>query len=385
MGLYQDERDIVNGSEDENLSLNDDNVLLSDNVNLSYINENNLLEKFPDLDGPPSSYSTSRQSKKISEISNLPAPDSPLLNSSNSSDLDEVMLIDLPCPCSISNSSSISNLKLTNNQLLPCQVDASTSSSTLDISLAPSISKVKKNKSLQGTSKSMSKRISKPKDSKSSKSILSYFKQFTKSKPEEVEDLIEIVCDGNNFKETESISWNHSSINSANYSKMNSKNNLHKRGNNSLESPVQSKMSKAVNFKLSMDPKSKSNSKNDLLVVEDGNNSFEIVPRHGNETTSTHSSKSSFQSINNRINVLQEKGNNSCEMFPEPVNAVEKSNPFSGFRKSMPFSSSSNRSKIQSKLSKNKEELLYHKKGNDSPEKFQPSLESHSTSANDFK
>ncbi|RKP15593.1 hypothetical protein ROZALSC1DRAFT_26293, partial [Rozella allomycis CSF55] len=89
MGLYQDERDIVNGSEDENLFLNDDNVLLSDNVNLSYINENNLLEKFPDLDGPSSSYSTSRQSKKISEISNLPAPDSPLLNSSNSSDLDE--------------------------------------------------------------------------------------------------------------------------------------------------------------------------------------------------------------------------------------------------------------------------------------------------------
>ncbi|EPZ37021.1 hypothetical protein O9G_005886 [Rozella allomycis CSF55] len=130
------------------------------------------------------------------------------------------MLIDLPCPSSVSNSPSISNLNRINNQSLPCQVDAPISASTLDISLTPSISKVNKN---QRTSKSMSKRISKPKESKSSKSILSYFKKFTKSKEEEVEDLIEIVLDGNNsqeklsFKETESISWNHSSRRSTNY------------------------------------------------------------------------------------------------------------------------------------------------------------------------
>ncbi|RKP16221.1 hypothetical protein ROZALSC1DRAFT_25524 [Rozella allomycis CSF55] len=63
------------------------------------------------------------------EISNLPASISPILCSSSlpSSDLDEVMLIDLPCPSSISNSSSLSNLNLINNQSLPCQVDASTS------------------------------------------------------------------------------------------------------------------------------------------------------------------------------------------------------------------------------------------------------------------
>ncbi|RKP17459.1 hypothetical protein ROZALSC1DRAFT_24179, partial [Rozella allomycis CSF55] len=128
---------------------------------------------------------------------------SPILCSSSvsPSGLDGVMLIDLPCPCSISNSTSISNLKLTNNQLLPYQVDASTSASTLDISLTSSISKVKKNKSLQGTSESISKGISKPKHSKSSKSILSYFKKITKSKQEKVEDLIEIVWDGNNSQE----------------------------------------------------------------------------------------------------------------------------------------------------------------------------------------
>ncbi|RKP17319.1 hypothetical protein ROZALSC1DRAFT_24322, partial [Rozella allomycis CSF55] len=99
--------------------------------------------------------------------------------------------------------------------------DASNSASTFKISLTSSVSKVKKNKSLQGTSKSLSKGISKPKHSKSSKSILSYFKKSTKSKQEEVEDLIEIVWDGNNSQEK---------IPSSYYI-----NNLHEDQNNSAE------------------------------------------------------------------------------------------------------------------------------------------------------
>ncbi|RKP17675.1 hypothetical protein ROZALSC1DRAFT_23973, partial [Rozella allomycis CSF55] len=163
------------------------------------------------------------QSNVNHDISNLPGAKSPILCSSSlsPSDLDEVMLIDLPCPSSISNSTSISNLNLINNQTLPCQVDASNSASTFKISLTPSISKVKKNKSLQGTSKSLSKGISKPKHSKSSKSILSYFKKSTKSKQEEVEDLIEIVWNGNNSQEK---------IPSSYYI-----NNLHEDQNNSAE------------------------------------------------------------------------------------------------------------------------------------------------------
>ncbi|RKP16145.1 hypothetical protein ROZALSC1DRAFT_25614, partial [Rozella allomycis CSF55] len=88
------------------------------------------------------------------EISNLPASHSPILCSSSppSSDLDEVMLIDLPC--SISNSSSISNSNLFNNQTLPYQVDVSTPTS---ISKLSSSSKFMKNVESISVRKSMLK------------------------------------------------------------------------------------------------------------------------------------------------------------------------------------------------------------------------------------
>ncbi|RKP16381.1 hypothetical protein ROZALSC1DRAFT_25346, partial [Rozella allomycis CSF55] len=88
------------------------------------------------------------------EISNLPVSHSPILCSSSppSSDLDEVMLIDLPC--SISNSSSISNSNLFNNQTLPYQVDVSTPKS---ISKLSSSSKFMKNVESISVRKSMLK------------------------------------------------------------------------------------------------------------------------------------------------------------------------------------------------------------------------------------
>ncbi|RKP16091.1 hypothetical protein ROZALSC1DRAFT_25675 [Rozella allomycis CSF55] len=95
--------------------------LLSDVVNLHDDNESILLGESSSNSSPNSI--NINQSNANHGISNL--PDSNLYSSSSSpSDLGEVMLIDLPCPSSISNSTSKSNFNHINNHALPYQVDA---------------------------------------------------------------------------------------------------------------------------------------------------------------------------------------------------------------------------------------------------------------------
>ncbi|RKP16520.1 hypothetical protein ROZALSC1DRAFT_25179, partial [Rozella allomycis CSF55] len=140
MGNYMEEVNIDVES-DEVVVVNEN--LLSDVVNLNDDNGSILLEEPSSI---PSLNSISiKQSNADHEISIL--PDSNLCPSSSSpSDLGEVMLIDLPCPPSISNSNpnsnpnsnsnsdsnsdpksnSNSNINLSKNQSLPCQVDALT-------------------------------------------------------------------------------------------------------------------------------------------------------------------------------------------------------------------------------------------------------------------
>ncbi|RKP18024.1 hypothetical protein ROZALSC1DRAFT_23629, partial [Rozella allomycis CSF55] len=185
--------------------------LLSNDVNLNDDNESILLEE-------PSSISSINsininQSNANHEISNL--PDSNLYSSSSSpSDLGEVMLIDLPCPSTISNSSSLFNSNLTNNQTLPYQVDVSISTSKL----SPS-SQSTKGKSLRA----VRKRNSKPKSSNSSKSLLNYFKIISKSD----EDLPISILDENNSKDVCCKVLNSSQKSQSLHSKLSSTNNRH--------------------------------------------------------------------------------------------------------------------------------------------------------------
>ncbi|RKP16491.1 hypothetical protein ROZALSC1DRAFT_25216 [Rozella allomycis CSF55] len=120
MGNFVEE---VNFDEKINELVVENANLLSNVVNLNHDNENILLEEPSSI---PSFNSTNiKQSDANHEISNL--PDSNLYSSSSSpSDLGEVMLIDLPCPSSISTSTSKSNFNHINNHTLPYQVDAST-------------------------------------------------------------------------------------------------------------------------------------------------------------------------------------------------------------------------------------------------------------------
>ncbi|RKP17753.1 hypothetical protein ROZALSC1DRAFT_23896, partial [Rozella allomycis CSF55] len=263
-------------------------------------------------------------------ISNLPASHSPILcsPSPSSSDLEEVMLIDLPGPSSISNSTSISNSNLINNQTLPCQVDASNSTPSLKLS---SSSKSLKGKSLQSKSKRNS-------NSKSSKSILSYFKNISKFNRETESDFLEFITDGNNTQEKlqpfrNSSRRKYNQDQNLSFEKlqsldivppfMNSEDKLkvvgkQKKGINSSESPhTVSKntnpVSNSIFCKYSKDTSAFGNETNLPEETEDGNNSPEMLQH---PTPMPHDSDVIVDCPYINIFNLLKKGNNSIEMFP---------------------------------------------------------------------
>ncbi|RKP16307.1 hypothetical protein ROZALSC1DRAFT_25426, partial [Rozella allomycis CSF55] len=206
-------------------------VMLIDLPCPSFISNSTSKSNFNHINNHALPYQVDASTNVNHEISNLPASQSPILcsPSPSSSDLDEVMLIDLPCPSSISNSSYISNSNLFNNQSLPYQVDASSSSSSLKLS-----------SSSKGNSlRSVSKRNLKLKSSNSSKSLLNYFKIISKSNG----DLPISTLDENNSKDVSCNVLNSSKKSQSLHSKLSSTNNKHdlnllvkqKKGNNSYE------------------------------------------------------------------------------------------------------------------------------------------------------